>query len=204
MKINIKPTDSLNYQSLLSLENSDIVANKFQLDVQDIDLELVSQYLGKDSAIIFSKPKTTGEEYAIKEQYRKAGASAWGKVSELKLTSFSFESSATEVNTICFLEGLFLASYKFDQHLSKKAEIVDIEISQELATSSLFVEITNLVLASTWTKNMVNEPVNILNTQQFSAEMIAMGKDAGFEVEVLEKKQIEALKMGGLLAVNKG
>ena len=34
--------------------------------------------------------------------------------------------------------------------------------------------------------------------------MKKMGKAASFRVEVLNKKQIEALKMGGLLAVNKG
>jgi len=31
-----------------------------------------------------------------------------------------------------------------------------------------------------------------------------MGKEAGFDVEVFHKKKIESLRMGGLLAVNKG
>jgi leucyl aminopeptidase len=34
--------------------------------------------------------------------------------------------------------------------------------------------------------------------------MLVLGKEAGFKVEVLHKKQIESLKMGGLLAVNQG
>jgi leucyl aminopeptidase len=39
---------------------------------------------------------------------------------------------------------------------------------------------------------------------QYSQDIEKMGKEAGFKVEVLHKKKIEALKMGGLLAVNKG
>jgi hypothetical protein len=34
--------------------------------------------------------------------------------------------------------------------------------------------------------------------------MVKAGKEAGFQTQVLNKKQIEALKMGGLLGVNKG
>jgi leucyl aminopeptidase len=39
---------------------------------------------------------------------------------------------------------------------------------------------------------------------QLSREFQALGNDAGFTVEVLDKSKIEALKMGGLLAVNRG
>ena len=44
----------------------------------------------------------------------------------------------------------------------------------------------------------------ILTAVQLSAEIEKMGSEAGFSVEVFNKKKIESLKMGGLLAVNKG
>jgi leucyl aminopeptidase len=50
----------------------------------------------------------------------------------------------------------------------------------------------------------VNEPQSYLDAVTFADEMKSMGKKAGLKVEVLNKKQIESLKMGGLLAVNKG
>jgi leucyl aminopeptidase len=50
----------------------------------------------------------------------------------------------------------------------------------------------------------VNEPQSYLDAVTFADEMKSMGKKVGFKVEVLNKKQIEAFKMGGLLAVNKG
>src|SRR5690606_29478972 len=39
---------------------------------------------------------------------------------------------------------------------------------------------------------------------QLSKEIQKVGKAAGFKVEVFDKKKIAALKMGGLLAVNRG
>ena len=51
---------------------------------------------------------------------------------------------------------------------------------------------------------MVNEPLSYLTAPKLAEEITAKGKEASFKVEVLEKSKIEALKMGGLLAVNKG
>jgi leucyl aminopeptidase len=51
---------------------------------------------------------------------------------------------------------------------------------------------------------MINEPPNHLNTAALAQEIKRMGRVSGFSVEVLSKGKIEALKMGGLLAVNKG
>ena len=55
-----------------------------------------------------------------------------------------------------------------------------------------------------YARDLVNEPLSYLTALQFSDDMVALGEEAGFKVEVLHKKQIESLKMGGLLAVNQG
>ena len=64
-----------------------------------------------------------------------------------------------------------------------------------------FTEVTNAVYFS---RDLINEPVNHLNAPALAEEIIKAGDTAGFTVEVLTKGKIEALKMGGLLAVNKG
>jgi leucyl aminopeptidase len=51
---------------------------------------------------------------------------------------------------------------------------------------------------------MINEPPNHLNATALAKEISRMGDEAGYKVEVLNKGKIEALKMGGLLAVNRG
>src|SRR5690554_3605848 len=62
----------------------------------------------------------------------------------------------------------------------------------------------NTIKAVYWARDMVNEPVNYLDAIQLGKEIIEIGNEAGFTVEVFDKPTIEALKMGGLLAVNKG
>jgi leucyl aminopeptidase len=53
-------------------------------------------------------------------------------------------------------------------------------------------------------RNWVNEPVNSLNAQGLGEAFQALGQSLGFKVEVFGEAQIESLKMGGLLAVNRG
>src|SRR5690606_214585 len=65
-------------------------------------------------------------------------------------------------------------------------------------------ELNQLAVAISLTKTLVNEPVNYMDALRFSEVATQVGKQFGFETEVLHKEQIEKLKMGGLLAVNKG
>jgi leucyl aminopeptidase len=51
---------------------------------------------------------------------------------------------------------------------------------------------------------MVNEPVSFLNAEQLAEEIRTISAEAGITTHTLGKTQIESLKMGGLLAVNKG
>ena len=53
-------------------------------------------------------------------------------------------------------------------------------------------------------RDLVNEPLSFLTATQLSAEFRNLSRNAGFKVQVLHKDQIEALGMGGLIAVNKG
>jgi leucyl aminopeptidase len=55
-----------------------------------------------------------------------------------------------------------------------------------------------------WGRDLVNEPLSHLTAIGLAEEIVAKGEEAGFLVEVFHKQKIESLKMGGLLAVNKG
>lgn len=102
-----------------------------------------------------------------------------------------------------FLEGLALSSYKFDKYLTDKKEAK----LKKAYTSNAKVklkELCHLIDATTWARTLVNEPVSFLTAPQLSKEIVEKCKDTGLKVEVFEKAKIESLKMGGLLAVNKG
>ncbi len=110
--------------------------------------------------------------------------------------------------TIAFAEGLALINYQFlkyqtdkvvDAHKLNLVRLVDSGLTDEHV-----LKLNNLVDGVYHARDLVNEPLSYLTAVQLSAEIEKMGADAGFSVEVFNKKKIESLKMGGLLAVNKG
>ena len=109
--------------------------------------------------------------------------------------------------TFDLLEGFLLASYQFLKYF-KDEEEKEYKLETLLVEDSFgddaIDELFDITTAVFWARDMVNEPVSFLNAEQFAEEIKALGQDANLEVTVLEKAQIEALKMGGLLAVNKG
>lgn len=101
----------------------------------------------------------------------------------------------------CALSNYQFIKYKSEQDLNalKNITVVSTQIKKPAVT-----ELEILVESVCKARDLVNEPQSHLNAVGFADEMKKMGKAASFKVEVLNKKQIEALKMGGLLAVNKG
>lgn len=113
---------------------------------------------------------------------------------------------ANDVWLLAIAEGCALSNYQFIKYKSeqdlnalKNITVVSTQIKKPAVT-----ELEILVESVCKARDLVNEPQSHLNAVGFADEMKKMGKAASFKVEVLNKKQIEALKMGGLLAVNKG
>ena len=105
---------------------------------------------------------------------------------------------------LAFFEGLLLSDYQFDKYLKKKSRETAIEYALKGKGEDRQDEIKIIVAAVNSARDLVNEPVNALNAQGLADAFVNMGEAAGFKVEVFGEAQIESLKMGGLLAVNKG
>ena len=107
---------------------------------------------------------------------------------------------------LAFVEGLLLSAYSFEKYKKEKDNISlkSIEINNDKISDAQIEELLNVTQAVFYARNLVNEPLSFLTATQFSIEIEKMGEEAGFSVEVFHKQKIEALKMGGLLAVNKG
>lgn len=109
--------------------------------------------------------------------------------------------------TFSLVEGLMLSNYQFNKYFSdaeKRTNKLDAIAVDDSYAESDVEELVNITKAVFWARDMVNEPVSYLNAEQLAAEVEALGEDSGMTVKVLEKAQIEALKMGGLLGVNQG
>lgn len=111
-------------------------------------------------------------------------------------------------NTIALAEGMVLSNYKFLKYYKeaqeKKSDFKEIKIVSDVISDFDIVELENVATALFHARDLGNEPYSALNSIQLSEKIQELGKDAGFDVEVFYKKEIEDNKMGGILAVNKG
>ena len=108
--------------------------------------------------------------------------------------------------TLALLEGAALGAYSFTRHKTGELPYTLKKISllaSEVKADDL-QELLDVCQAVTTARDLVNEPASHLNAVQLGREAQKLGKANGFSVKVLNKKQIEAEGMGGLLAVNQG
>jgi leucyl aminopeptidase len=152
-------------------------------------------------AVVLNPGKSTAVEW---EKLRKEGASVLAKIpktiEEIQLVNVDWDAQ----KALAFAEGLLLADYRFDKYLTSADKIAPRKVTLEGKGAERMGEISIIVDAVKTARDWVNEPVNALNAQGLSDAFQMMGQKLGFKVDVFGEAQIESLKMGGLLAVNKG
>lgn len=139
--------------------------------------------------------------YKSNEKARIAGSNLLNKLNTLKASNITIEKNT---KSIPFAEGMAYANYQFLKYFSDKKENTCKTIKIIGADTKSINELNGLIKAIYHTRDLVNEPQSFLDAVQISKEIKKLGKEAGFKVEVMGKAKIESLKMGGLLAVNKG
>lgn len=183
-----------------------ILENKAS-EIAGLSAELCAAFLSSDKKFDYFK-SATGFTFLVKadqkmEEIRVLGNTIEGMIFE---SEEAVELHGTSNEALFALsEGLLLSSYRFTQHFSKPKtyKFQHIYVSKSLSNDQLS-ELASMAKAVGWTRDMVNTPVSHLTAEQLAEAISQLGKEAGFQVQVLGKAQIEALKMGGLLAVNKG
>ncbi len=143
------------------------------------------------------------------ENYRVSGAKLTPVINEHKIHSLILIDADNKPEEIlAFAEGLALANYQFIKYKKDLAKKLNSLNSIDIYSSGVNekeIDLLNIVIDGTCKcRDLVNEPVAYLNAVKLAEEIELMGKKSGAKVEVLNKKKIESLKMGGLLAVNKG
>ncbi len=185
-----KKASSLEYPSDLVME----FAKKFAKGTEPFDyLKLGEQFL------FFVK------ENEDLEKMRVAGFSIREKLP--RLAEEIFIHGNKENLLLALAEGLALSNYQFLAYSSeaekKKFALKNISLLAEVDKKTLS-KLNNTIQAVCWARDLVNHPVSYLTATQLAKEIETKATEAGVQVDILEKAKIEALKMGGLLAVNKG
>lgn len=164
------------------------------------------QYGGRSVSVI--RIDTAKEEYKVLEGARRAGNAINKFLNGKRVKEASlFNASRKASLTLAFAEGMALSNYDFLKYKTKdkkEKSLATLHIDARSADKKSLEDLSKLVAANFFSRTLINEPLSYLTATQLSKEIEKAGKENGFSVQVFDKKKIEALKMGGLLSVNKG
>lgn len=152
------------------------------------------------------KADTTNQTF---QDYRVLGSKLTKAINTEKLESLTVvsDSSISKENVLAFLEGMSLENYQYLQFKTdekKKNSLSSLNVNIDGIGQNELTELENVIEATCFSRDIVNEPVITLNAVELANRFVKVGKIAGFETQVLSKKEIEDLNMGGLLGVNLG
>lgn len=166
-------------------------------------------YTENGKCIILQTVKPATEPYKTAEAMRRAANKAYQTLCDLKATEATVISTDTlETFLPAYAEGMMMSSYQFLKYKKDGGKSLyslrKISIAAKKLKAEALKEVTCISGGNFLSRDLVNEPLSYLTATKFSEEIRKAGKDAGMKVTVFDKKKIETLKMGGILAVNKG
>ena len=92
-------------------------------------------------------------------------------------------------------------NYKFDKYLSKKKEeFLEVSYLTDKKVPKL-IEGYELAKISNIVKDLVNEQAEVLNPKELANRATKLGKEFGFDVEILDEKKAQKLGMNAYLSV---
>jgi leucyl aminopeptidase len=143
------------------------------------------------------------------EKMRKLGYSVHSKIQEGKISKIVIQDYLNNSEAILALvEGVSLTNYQFLKYFTDtkktKHTLNNLIIHSDVVNQKQLNELEAVVEGVKFARELVNEPLSYLTAEKLSEEIQEKGAQAGFSVDVFGKRKIESLKMGGLLAVNKG
>ena len=148
-------------------------------------------------------------DHVLLENARTAAHALHNTLRDLDATSVQLVSNGVNKGQIlAFLEGLWLTNYSFDKYFTRQDQRpYTLETTAVSSADVTETDLDHLAIAlegTFFSRDLVNEPLSYLTATKLAWEMQEKSKEAGYTIEVFNKKKIESLRMGGLLAVNKG
>lgn len=116
----------------------------------------------------------------------------------------------TEVElTLAVVQGALLGLYTFEKYKSDSKEKLEPvfylqNVQDEKLVQEAILESVHQVEGICIARDLINEPSSVLYPEMLAEKARQVGRESGFEVEVLDEKVLETLGMGGLLTVGKG
>lgn len=216
MQYNLAEIDPRNIQgSLVLLYGTE--ASYRSLPLAKKEIEYMKQRREADAECILTFDRTPYKLYVVNFDSDKAAPDCMERLrrSAAKVVEMLKADKQTEVSLtgagiipdemVAFLEGMELSDYSFDRYKTKTPDhLAHVTIDLPFLTPEELERNVRLWNRIHWCREWVNLPVADLNAEEFASELADIAHDLGIGCTVLDKKQIESLRMGGLMAVNKG
>ncbi|MFO7722888.1 MAG: peptidase M17 [Bacteroidales bacterium] len=220
MKITLKPAQKIHANlsfahlvkdlpsSHLSEEENAFLANLQKRNPEQLFFAVPR--LGQLVAVILVSKETDPDVRT--EECRRAGSKLADQLAEYR-TGDCYLAAGDDVpfeHLTAMAEGLMLASYRFLPYLTgKNAEKqafpeITLHVVHPDANQQALDKLTLIVRYTCFARDLVNEPPFTMNAGSFAERIAAEAARLGIRTEILGKNRIETLKMGGLLAVNRG
>lgn len=188
---------------LLKPEQEAYIKNQYKENKRDFfAFNNIDKYL---IIIIYPIKKTN---YETIENLRVIGAKTLAFLDNEHIRFVNLIGKGSKEEVLGFAEGISLASYCFDNYKTDPERLIHPFDHISIVHKDISIEEIrrNIVIyeAVEKCKDMVNEPYSSLNSEQLAAYFVDMARETEIKVEVLDRLKIEELKMGGILAVNKG
>jgi leucyl aminopeptidase len=161
----------------------------------------INQY-GRYVFVILPKKEKDTNKHA--ENCRMLGDKLAGKLKD-KESALIIDIKENQIEAMQIAEGIALSNYTFTKHKTdaKPNKLAVIYLCKNSNQKDID-ELQNIIDAVYFTKDLINEPFSHLTAKDLANSAVKSAKKNGIKTTVLDKKKIESLKMGGLLAVNMG
>ena len=213
MKIRIKKKTTISDKdNLILLCDTKSKLSDFNLSKQELGYikkeqkdkkEIVAiNHYGRHIIVILPKKEKDNNQHA--ENCRLIGETLAGKLKDEK-SAIIVDVKGNQTEAMKIAEGIALSNYTFTKHKTEgKANKLETIYLCKNSNKKDIEELQNIVVSVYLTRDLVNEPFSHLTAKDLAESAKKAGKKSGFKTTVFHKKKIESLKMGGLLAVNKG
>ena len=131
---------------------------------------------------------------------------AGGSITTLKTKGHILIITSPKINVLQILYGFFLKVYEFNQyktHSKKSFKAITVAHLKFDSIKQEFKFFDSLLKGIYLCRDLVNEPANILNTDEFANRLEAL-ESYGLKVDVLNQEDLEEKGMRALLAVGQG
>jgi leucyl aminopeptidase len=164
-------------------------------------------FLRVDTIVLIQQMPAVGVDSDALESARCTANTVLGTLRAYRISGIELGSTTASLPVMAFAEGLALGSYSFRKYITRQAEenclLRSVGITHGVVPEQEIQELDALVQAVFLTRDLVNEPQSHFTAIDLANAAVDLAQAAGLRVEVLGKEEIEALGMGGLLAINR-